>query len=435
MEKTGIVTRLEFNKRTTIKTEDKNYHAKEGLPNEKVLFWAGKKGKADIMEVISTPYEKIIDCELQDRCGGCRFRDINYDDENHIKTLELERLASTLEGVKFLGLHSPTTLERYRNKMEYTFGDEEKGGDLKLGLHEKAKFHNIVEANDCKLVPRDMDHIKIAVREFAESTGYPFYHRYRADGFFRHLVVRHSVSDDNYLLNIVTTSNHKLDVEALIKKLDDEKLLDKIKSIYHTVNDSLSDAIVPESVEKIYGDDAIYEDVCGVRFKIGPFSFFQTNTLAAAELYEYVKSVTTNVDTIWDLYAGSAVIGAIMHKNARQIYSVEINPANVDDAKNMLKANGIENITPILGDCKDFVTREDKADLIIVDPPRVGLHPKVVEALNQSGVRRIIYVSCNPVTAVADIKAMDNYKAKTFKAFDNFRATLNIESVFELELK
>lgn len=435
MELKGIVKRLEFNKRTTILADEKIYHAKDGLPGETVIINPKRKGNADVMGVNSSPYEKVVDCELQERCGGCRFRDIKYEDEKKIKLMELEKLASMLDGVEFLGLETPETTERYRNKMEYTFGDEEKGGSLKLGLHERGKFHNILEATDCKLVPHIMDEIKIAVREFAEETGLPHYHRFKADGFFRHLVIRHSVTDDKYLLNLVTTSKHELDTDALIEKLESKNLMDKIASIYNTTNDSLSDAIVPEAVTKIYGEDSIYENVCGVRFEIGPFSFFQTNTKAAEDLYSYVKTMVQKVDTIWDLYAGSAVIGAIMSDCADEIYSVEINPANVEDAKKMLEANNISNVHPILGDCKEFVLREDKADLIIVDPPRVGLHPKVVEAIDNSGVEKIIYVSCNPVTAVSDINAMQNYSAKNFKAFDNFRGTLNIESVFELVRK
>lgn len=433
MEKqTGKVSRLEFNKRTTIISEGKSYKEKTGLPGETVELSIGKRGRARVEGVVSSPYKKILDCQVQDRCGGCRFRDITYEDEKNIKIMELERLADQISA-EFLGLHTPASIHRYRNKMEYTFGDEVKDGPMKLGLHERGKYHNIVEAADCKLVPKDMDAIKLAVKNFAVKSGHPFYHRYGGQGFYRHLVIRHSVADDKYLLNLVTTSQADLDVDGLIEELKSAKLIDKIAGIYHTTNDSPSDAIVADKVDLIYGQGQIYEEILGLRFPVGPFSFFQTNSRAAEELYAYVKTQVHGAHVIWDLFAGSAVIGAIVSDMADQVYSVEINPANVADAREMLDINKITNVQPILADCKDFVKSENKADFIIVDPPRAGLGKKIAETLNESGVERIVYVSCNPVTAVEDIQTMDAYRAVSMKAFDNFRATLNIETVYVLE--
>lgn len=430
----GKVSRLEFNKRTTIVSKGKSYKEKVGLPGETVELTVGRRGRARVEGIVSSPYEKILDCQVQDRCGGCRFRDISYEDEKNIKIMELERLADQISA-EFLGLHTPEAIHRYRNKMEYTFGDEVKDGPMKLGLHERGKYHNIVEAADCKLVPKDMDAIKLAVKSFAIKSGHPFYHRYGGHGFYRHLVVRHSVADDKYLLNLVTTSQADLDVDRLIDELKEAKLIDKIAGIYHTTNDSSSDAIVADEVDLIYGQGEIYEEILGLRFPIGPFSFFQTNSQAAEELYAYVKTQVNGAHVIWDLFAGSAVIGAIVSDMADQVYSVEINPANVADAREMLEINKITNVQPILADCKDFVKTEDKADFIIVDPPRAGLGRKIAESLNKSGVEKIVYVSCNPVTAVEDIKEMTNYKAVSMKGFDNFRGTLNIECVFILNKK
>ena len=430
--KIAKINRLEFNKRTTLVCEGKTYKEKTGLPGELVEVSLGKRGRVRIEALVESPYVRVKDCEVQDICGGCRFRDLSYEDEKNIKIMELKNLAGQISA-DFLGLHTPRATERYRNKMEYTFGDQVKGGPLMLGLHERGKYHNIVEADDCKLVPEDMDAIKKAVKNFAAASGLPFYHRYGASGFYRHLVIRHSVTNDNYLLNLVSTSEHKLDKEKLLASLDQSKVLDKIASIYHTTNDSASDAIVAEEVEKIYGDDLIYEEILGIKFPIGPFAFFQTNTRAAEELYTYVRDQVTGSKIIWDLFAGSAVIGAIVADKAEEVYSVEINPANVEDAKKMLEINKITNVKPILADCKDFVKTDDKADFIIVDPPRAGVGKKISAILNESGVEKIIYVSCNPVTAVEDIKEMTNYRAVSMKGFDNFRGTLNIETVYTLE--
>ncbi|MDD7762257.1 MAG: 23S rRNA (uracil(1939)-C(5))-methyltransferase RlmD [Firmicutes bacterium] len=429
--KEGIVSRLSFNKKITIEADDKVYNSKDALPGERVLFRKRRKS-VEIIEIKSSPYIKNINCPVQDRCGGCRFRELDYLDEYTIKDMELKRLSDELN-CEYLGLYTPTATEGYRNKMEYTFGDEIKGGSLKLGLHEKGKFHNIIEYDNCRLVPKNMDRIKKSIREFAENSGYNFYHRFNNSGYFRHLVIRHSLYEDKYLLNIVTTSSGELDLDQLIAKLKEDKLLPIIKGIYHTINDAVSDAIVVDKIELIYGEADLIEKLDDKLFPIGPLSFFQTNTIAADELYKYVREIVEEADELWDLYAGSAIIGALLSDKANKIYSVEINPANILDAKKMLELNDIKNVTPVLADCKDFVLKEDKADFIIVDPPRTGLHPKVVDAINNSHVDKIIYVSCNPVTAVSNMIMMDNYRVLNLKGFDNFRATLNVEIVLILE--
>ncbi|MDO5716305.1 MAG: methyltransferase [Tissierellia bacterium] len=362
--------------------------------------------------------------------GSCR-KDILLEDQKK-KEETLQSMASKYPGVDYRGLHIPKATLFYRNKMEYTFGDQVKGGPLQLGLHEKGKFHNIIEDTDWPLIPYDFIRIRRHVRKFFAKRNLDFYHRWNHKGLLRHLVIRHSVAEDAYLLNLVTTSE-----EALPKDFVDHMLSlsmeGEIKSIYHTINDSTGDAITAEEVYHLYGAKTIQEEVVGLRFPIGPFSFFQTNSKAAEELYTYVREQVESVDLLWDLYAGSAVLGSILSPKAKKIYSVEINPANIEDGKQVLEINDIHNVELVLADCKEFVKREDKADMIVIDPPRMGLHPKVRESLNQSGVKQILYVSCNPKTMHIDMQEMTQYRVCRLKGFYNFAATKHMEAVALLE--
>lgn len=434
----GVIKELQFNKKVLIESEGKVYESKGGFPGETVLFKNKRRKKANILEIVKSPYVKNTSCDVVDRCGGCRFREISYEDELKIKNDEMKRLFAPLEkrdGTEILEIHSPKKVLRYRNKMEYSFGNEEKDGPLKLGLHEKSMFYNIVEGADCLIVPKDMDTIRSEVKEFFLKRGETFYHKMTKDGFLRHLIVRHSVFYDEYMVNLVTTSIHPLDEEfkEFLLSLNDN-LEGKITTIYHTINDSLSDAVVPEKLILLYGPGFLRERLFDLDFNVGPFSFFQTNSTAAEELYSYVKNHLKKTGVLWDLYAGSAVIGQVLSDMASEVISVEINPENVKDGEETIEENGIKNVKMVLADCKEFVkTTETKADTIIIDPPRAGIHKDVLQAIDESGVNQVIYVSCNPVTLKNDLMEMKNYKVLSVKGFNNFAGTLNIESVAILE--
>ena len=196
----------------------------------------------------------------------------------------------------------------------------------------------------------------------------------------------------------------------------------------------LSDAVVPEKLILLYGPGFLRERLFDLDFNVGPFSFFQTNSTAAEELYSYVKDHLKKTGVLWDLYAGSAVIGQVLSDMASEVISVEINPENVKDGEETIEENGIKNVKMVLADCKEFVkTTETKADTIIIDPPRAGIHKDVLQAIDESGVNQVIYVSCNPVTLKNDLMEMKNYKVLSVKGFNNFAGTLNIESVAILE--
>lgn len=430
----GKITRLEFNKRVTIESEGKKYESKGAFPGETVLFNKKRRNKANIVQVLSSPYKKIEACSVLDRCGGCRFRELSYTDELKIKNDEMERLFRPVidrDNALLLPIESPKTIYNYRNKMEYSFGNEKKDGELKLGLHEKNMFYNIVEGDDCKIVPDDMDFIRKSVKDYFFKKGFSFYHKMTKDGFLRHFIIRHSVTFDEYMVNIVTTSEESLpeDFVDFLLGLND-KMNGKITTIYHTINDNVSDAVVVDELKLLFGNGFLREKLFDLTFNIGPFSFFQTNTLAAEELYSYVRENAENTGVLWDLYAGSAVIGQVLSDMAREVISVEISHDNVVDGMETIKNNGIKNVEMVEADCKEFVKNtENKADAIVIDPPRAGIHKDVLKAIDDSGVKKVIYVSCNPVTLKNDLMDFTNYKVSSIKGFNNFAGTLNIETV------
>lgn len=436
----GKIKRLEFNKRVTIVSDDKKYESKGGFPGESVLFNKKRRNKATITQVLSSPYKKIEACNVLDRCGGCRFRELSYEDELKIKNDEMELLFKPVierDGAKLLPIETPEMIYNYRNKMEYSFGNEKKDGELKLGLHEKNMFYNIVEGDDCKIVPDDMDFIRKSVKDFFLKRNASFYHKMTKTGFLRHFIIRHSVSYDEYMVNIVTTSEEDLpdDFVDFLLGLND-KMTGKITTIYHTINDSMSDAVVVDELKLLYGDGFLKEKLFDLTFNVGPFSFFQTNTKAAEELYSYVNENIYDTGVLWDLYAGSAVIGQVLSKKAREVISVEISHDNVIDGMETIKNNGIKNVKMVEADCKEFVKNtKEKADTIVIDPPRAGIHKDVLKAIDESGVKRVIYVSCNPVTLKNDLMDFNNYKVLSVKGFNNFAGTLNIETVAILNRK
>lgn len=431
----GIVTRLEFNKKIIIKTEESSFKSKGAFPHEEVIFTKAKKNRVKNLVVINSPYKKNLNCKHQEICGGCSFRELDYSDELKIKEEELNRLFSEFKDV-FEGLVPSDYNLKYRNKMEYTFGNITKDGCLTLGLHEKGKFHNIISTDGCLIIPDDMDVIRKSTQDYFRELGISHYHRMNHVGELRHLVIRHSVYENSYMINLVTTSNISFDINLFVDMLLNLKLDGIIKSIYHTKNDSMSDAIVAEDYEKIYGDDYIYEKVADIIFPINPFSFFQTNSLACDLMYRDLRKMVDENNHVLDLYAGSATIGAILSKSANKVTSVEINPHNVSDAKEVFRLNDINNVEVLCLDCKDYLKEKDvKEDVVIIDPPRSGLHNKVVQLLNESGVKKIIYVSCNPVTLVENLKNFTNYSIEFIKSYDNFSGTMNVESIALLNIK
>jgi 23S rRNA (uracil-5-)-methyltransferase RumA len=384
-------------------------------------------------------------CPLYGRCGGCRYDGADYAAE--LKTKE-EKLIGLFTGgpggggplpeaffasAAFEGTIPSPEEEGYRNKMEFSFGNETKDGPLTLGLHQKKSFFNILPADACRIAPPDFRRIVAAVQTLFREKGTSFCHKKSHEGILRHLVLRRSATTGELLINLVTQRGFT-EQEAFVGCLSALPLEGRIAGILHTENNSLSDAVVPERINVLYGEPRLSEKVCGLDFEISPFSFFQTNTRAAELLYEKVReyiSVTPD-SLVYDLYSGTGTIAQILAPVAGQVFGVEIVEEAVEAARRNAAANGLTNCRFIAGDVlKKLEELPPEPDYIILDPPRDGVHPKALGRLASSGAKRIVYVSCKPASLSRDLPAFfwAGYRAEKMAFADLFPKTDNCEAV------
>ncbi len=400
------------------------------LTRKKKDYYEGK-----VLEVIKrAAIEERSKCPHSDRCGGCMYQTLDYSKELKIKeelVMELFNEENLLD-IEFLGIEPSPRENEYRNKMEFTFGDED--GELSLGLHARGKFYEIVGVKHCNIVDGDFRKIRDEVVEFFKEKEISHYHKKRHEGVLRHLVVRKALSTGEILINLVTSSQGELDLDELINKLNILKLEGKVTGFLHTVNDKVADAVNVDTLNVLYGRDYLIEEILGLKFKISPFSFFQTNTFGAEKLYSIAREFAGDVDdeVVFDLYSGTGTIAMIMAPLAKKVVGIEIVEEAVEMAKENAKLNGLDNVEFIAGDVlREVENLKEKPDLIIIDPPRVGINPKAIGKIIDFNPDRFVYVSCNPVTLVRDLKEFESkgYKVDKVKLMDMFPRTPHVESI------
>ena len=442
----GIIEKVEFpNKgKVYVPEEDRYVIVKNGIPGQKVKFIVNKfkSGNAEgrLLEVLekSEKETRTPVCSIFPACGGCMYQTMSYEDQMQMKGEQVREILEsamapgktfTFEGVKA----SPKEFG-YRNKMEFSFGDEYKDGPLALGMHKRGSFHDIVNVTECKIVDEDFRRIIKAVLEFATDTGLPYYHRMRHTGFFRHLLVRKAVRTGEILIDLVTTSEAQLDEARLVEKLTGLSYDGKLAGILHTTNNSLADVVKDEGTKILYGQDYFYEELLGLKFKITPFSFFQTNSLGAEVLYEAARSYIgeTKDKVIFDLYSGTGTIAQILAPVAKKVVGVEIVEEAVEAAKENAALNGLDNCTFWAGDVLKVIDDLGEVpDLIILDPPRDGVHPKALEKIIDFGVERMVYIACKPTSLARDLELLQGrgYQVERIGCVDLFPSTYHIETV------
>ena len=318
--------------------------------------------------------------------------------------------------------------------MEYTFSDRgDEARTLSLGLHKKKRFYEVVETDDCNIVHNDFTKVRVAVLEYFKAKGITYYHKKLHEGTLRHLVIRKAYFTKEILINLVTTSDYEVQ-DDFVKMLLELNLDGEVKSIYHTKNDGVSDVVQADELILVYGKEDIDEELLGLRFKIGPFSFFQTNSRAAERMYGRIQELLgeENLDVLFDLYSGTGTIAQILAKKAKKVYSIEIVEEASKKARLTCELNGIANVEVINGDVLKVIDEvEERPDAIVIDPPREGVHPKALKKLIDYKAEKIIYVSCNPKTHVNDLKEFieAGYKIKLAEVFDNFSKTSHAEAV------
>ena len=467
----GVIERIDFPNKGIMNVDEERLVVKNALPGQKVLAAVTKKrkgkGEGRLLEVLErSPLETAEHpCRHFGVCGGCLYQTIPYEEQLKIKEAQVRRLLDEVcETYKFEGIKPSPAAEEYRNKMEFSFGDEEKDGPLCLGMHRRGSFYDVVNADGCRIVHGDFRRILTATREYFAELGVPFYKKLRHEGYLRHLLVRRAVKTGEILAALVTTTQTDTLGEAAVRMEADapgagaasgaadraaleRRILDgwrekiqslplegKLAGILHVRNDSLADVVQSDETQVLFGQDFFYEELLGLRFKISPFSFFQTNSLGAEVLYgtvrEYIGDTAGQV--IFDLYSGTGTIAQILAPVAEKVVGVEIVEEAVEAARENAARNGLSNCEFIAGDVLKVVGGlEDKPDLIVLDPPRDGVHPKALSQIIDFGVNRMVYVSCKPTSLQRDLITLQErgYRVERVCCVDMFPGTGNVETM------
>ena len=436
----GKVIRTEFPNKGIIDIEGQKVIVKNALEGQVVRFSINKKRRDKVegrlLEVIEpSPLEQPATCKHFGICGGCRYQNLSYEQQLDLKKRQVEELIEK-NGLSFdiENIYGSPITEGYRNKMEFTFGDEEKDGPLALGMHKKNSFYDIVTLDDCRIVDPDFNVLLQAILKYFKEKGETYFHKIRHEGFLRHLVMRRSVKTGDILINLVTTTQSRLDESEFVNMILSQKIDGKVVGILHTLNDNLADVVQSDETKTLYGQDYFYEYLYNMRFKISPFSFFQTNTLGAEVLYDKVREYVgeTKDKLIYDLYTGTGTIAQMLASVASKVVGVEIVEEAVEAAKKNAVDNHLDNCEFIAGDVLKVVDNlTKKPDILVLDPPRDGIHPKALTKIINFNVDEMVYVSCKPTSLMRDLLVFREagYEVKRACLVDMFPGTVHVETV------
>lgn len=466
----GFVEKVEFPNKGTVRVVEEGEDGKEAvhrvsvkgvLPGQKVrvsIKKARRELSQGILREILRPSEiecAEAPCPYYGTCGGCSYQNIPYEKQLELKkTQVLDLLRPVCEGYsdfQFDGIFPSPVQWEYRNKMEFSFGDEIKDGPLTLGLHKKGSFHDIVHVSGCRIVHKDFSLILDCVRDYCAEKEIRHYKKTSHEGVLRHLLVRRAEKTKELLVALVTSSQYQeeemktclQDLSARLQALPLEGIL---SGFLHIVNDSLGDVVKSDATQIIYGKDWFIEEILGLQFRITPFSFFQTNTKGAEVLYkcarQYLCTDMKESDfqdkTIFDLYSGTGTIAQILSPIAGKVIGVEIVEEAAWAATENAVRNGLHNCEFIAGDVLKVIDELDyRPDYIVLDPPRDGIHPKALPKIIEFGVPEIVYISCKPTSLARDLVVFQErgYVVRRVCCVDMFPQTGHVESICLLHRK
>lgn len=447
----GKVRELTFPNKGIATVEGVDVAVKNTLPGQEISFILNKN-KAGLKEgrllqvLLRSEMESLNGCSVCDPCGGCVYQRIPYDRELEIKdgmAREIMRRALKQHGIEdrldgiYEGITGSPEFCGYRNKMEFSFGNAVKDGPLTLGMHVPGHFMDVIDTPDCNIVDADFRMIRAYAEAYAHNHELPFYHRQSGTGFLRNLLVRKGLNTGEILVDIVTTTQGELGREVFAAGIGKLPLHGSLAGVLHTMDDDVADTVKNESTVVISGRDYIFDEVLGLRFRISPFSFFQTNTHGAEVLYsrvrEYVRDAAgSGAGTVYDLYSGTGTIAQLMSDSASRVFGVEIVPEAVEAARINAGLNGIGNVEFLCGDVLKVLDEvSEKPELIILDPPRDGINPKALRKILDYGVKNIVYVSCKITSLARDLHMMIDagYEPVRLSVIDMFPRTANFETV------
>ena len=458
----GIVQRIDFPNKGIVETEEGICIVKNVLPGQRVRCSVSKvrNGRAEgrLLQIVETsPSECGSPCPHFGHCGGCTYLSLPYEEQLAIKEAQVKKLLESVLGKQgtwqFEGIKASPVRFGYRNKMEFSFGDEIKDGPLALGMHKRGSFYDIVSVTECQIIDEDYRRILCCVKEYFaglqdQGVEIRYYHRLRHIGYLRHLLVRKAAKTGEILIGLVTTAQAPDGcgeiLEGFCRKLLGLDLEGKIAGILHITNDAVADVVQSDETRILYGKDFFYEELLELRFKVSVFSFFQTNSYGAEVLYHTAREYIGNYigsaadgehsqeKIVYDLYSGTGTIAQLMAPVAKKVIGVEIVEEAVEAARRNAEMNGLHNCEFIAGDVLKVLDGiEEKPDVIILDPPRDGIHPKALDKIIRYGVEHILYISCKPTSLVRDLEVFlaRGYEVKRAVAVDQFPWTANVETV------
>ena len=370
----------------------------------------------------------MLSCEI---CNGCAYQKISYADELALKKAALEK---TL-GIGDIEIIPSPSIIGYKNKMEFSFGDTGIQGELALGLRKKRSFYEVVIPYDCNIIDDDYKLILFATLDYFKGKA-SFYHRKKNYGYLRHLVIRKGKFTGELFVNLVTT-DESFDLSEWVNLILTLPLDGKIAGAANTINLSPADAIRADKFILLCGRDYFYEKLLGLRFKISPFSFFQTNSAGAEVLYSVVKNFVPESGLVFDLYCGTGTIAQILAAKAGRAVGVEIVPEAVAAARESAELNGIANCEFIAADVLSAAgSLQETPDAIVLDPPRSGIHPKAIGKIMDFHADYIVYVSCKAESLARDMKILsERYALQNVTGVDMFPRTAHVECVALLSRK
>lgn len=436
----GRVERLNFPNKGILTVEGRKMTVKNVLPGQRITAAVTKGGERRLegrLEQVLEPAPEEVPspCPHFGRCGGCAYQTLPYEAQLQLKASQVQALLEPVlgAGFPFEGILPSPRQEGYRNKMEFSFGDESKGGPMTLGLHKRGSFYDILTVDGCRIVDGDYRQILRAVLDYFTEKEVPFYQKRQRQGILRHLVVRKGWKTREILILLVTTPGYTVK-EDFASRLLALPLEGTIAGILHGENGSVADVVQCDPLHQLYGRDFFYEELLGLRFRITPFSFFQTNSAGAEVLCQTARSFLGEIQggTVFDLYSGTGTIAQMLAPAADQVIGVEIVAEAVEAARQNAAENGLANCRFVAGDVlKVLDTLTEKPQWLVLDPPREGVHPKALGKILSYGVERVVYISCKPTSLARDLAAFlaAGYRAERVQCVDMFPFTAGVETV------
>jgi len=394
-------------------------------------------------------------CEHFGTCGGCKWQNMKYQSQLDFKQTQILNNLKKIGGIELSPNQDILGSENkyfYRNKLEYTFSnkrwltlDEIQSGEKiidknALGFHVPGMFNKVIDINNCYLQKEPSNTIRLSVKQFADENKLTYFDIQNHTGLLRNLMIRTSSTNDLMVL-IQFYEDDKKSIKLLMEHI--RTSFPEITSLLYIINQKANNTIYDQDVICYNGKDHIIEEMDGLFFKVGAKSFFQTNSEQAKILYQKIKELAfiTKDDLVYDLYTGTGTIAQFIAKQAKHVVGLESVPEAIEAAKENAKNNDIDNCSFFVGDMKksftdEFIRKNGTPDIIITDPPRDGMHKKVVEQILKIGAKRIVYISCNSSTQARDLALMDSmYKVTYIQPLDMFPQTHHVENILVLEKK